>query len=125
MNRLQATPVADQKLLFQYFSVAHAAVVKAAKAAGRAKGLRKKASKKLADDDDLVDEDALLERLENGLGFDAGDRRDALLDRIAHSDAAAAEALSGAPNAAGAGRRTAASAVRDAAAAWSSSRRMR
>ena len=34
LNRLQATPVADQKLLFQYFSVAHAAVVKAAKAAG-------------------------------------------------------------------------------------------
>jgi len=34
LNRLQATPVADQNLLFLYFSVAHAAVVKAAKAAG-------------------------------------------------------------------------------------------
>ena len=59
-------------------------------------------------DDASLDEDALLERLENDLGFDAGDRRDALLDRLAHSDAAAAEALGAAPNAAGAGRRTAA-----------------
>ncbi len=59
-------------------------------------------------DDASLDEDALLERLENELGFDAGDRRDALLDRLAHADAAAAEALGAAPNAAGAGRRTAA-----------------
>ena len=55
-----------------------------------------------------LDEDALLERLENDLGFDAAEKRDALLDRLAHSDTAAAEALGAAPNAAGAGRRTAA-----------------
>ena len=59
-------------------------------------------------DDASLDEDALLDRLENDPGFDAGDRRDALLDRLAHADAAAAEALGAAPNAAGAGRRTAA-----------------
>jgi hypothetical protein len=55
-----------------------------------------------------LDEDALLERLENDLGFDAAEKRDALLDRLASNDAAAAEALGAAPNAAGAGRRTAA-----------------
>ena len=59
-------------------------------------------------DDASLDEDALLDRLENELGFDAADRRDALLDRLAHADTAAAEALGAAPNAAGAGRRTAA-----------------
>jgi len=58
--------------------------------------------------DASFDEDALLERLENDLGFDAAEKRDALLDRLAHADAAAAEALGAAPNAAGAGRRTAA-----------------
>ena len=63
-------------------------------------------------DDASLDEDALLERLENDLGFDAADKRDAVTWTtcafIAHSDAAAAEALGAAPNAAGAGRRTAA-----------------
>ena len=59
-------------------------------------------------DDASLDEDALLERLENDLGFDAAEKRDALLDRLASNDAAAAEALGAAPNAAGAGRRTAA-----------------
>ena len=55
-----------------------------------------------------LDEEMLLARLEDSLGFDARDRRDALLDRLAHADAAAADALADAPPAAGAGRRTAA-----------------